>query len=260
MHRTIHGSSARCGVAAARCGGADAFCRFRPWHCAAVPNDRIHTVTASAVSKARAMVARISLSNGASYGTDGNCAALVVGAFERAVRIAGWRAECGGDYIVLVLRFRNAGRIRHSGLAAIALCFMILAVASNALPAANGQKSDSLSNILKAEAFSEKRLAALRASGQPVFVYFTADWCVTCKINEAAVLERADTAKLFADKDVKVLRGDFTRTDPAIARFLNQQQAAGVPLYLYYPKRGAGRKLPQLLTTTTLAEAVRVRT
>lgn len=168
--------------------------------------------------------------------------------------------SAGAIIIVLVLRFRNAGRIRHSGLAAIALCFMILAVASNALPAANIQKNDGLSNILKAEAFSEKRLAALRASGQPVFVYFTADWCVTCKINEAAVLERADTAKLFADKDVKVLRGDFTRTDQAIARFLNQQQAAGVPLYLYYPKRGAGRKLPQLLTTTSLAEAVRART
>ena len=104
--------------------------------------------------------------------------------------------------------------------------------------------------------FDESLLASLRAEGKPVFVYFTADWCVTCKINETAVLETADAAKLFADNNVTILRGDFTRSDPAIARFLYQQQAVGVPLYMFYPKGGEGKKLPQLLTTAILSDAV----
>lgn len=124
------------------------------------------------------------------------------------------------------------------------------------LPAANTAVRSSASALLPSQPFNERLLAKLRAEGRPVFVYFTADWCVTCKINEAAVLETADTAKLFADNNVTVLRGDFTRRDPAIVRFLYQQQAVGVPLYIYYPKGVEGKKLPQLLTAAILTQAV----
>jgi DsbC/DsbD-like thiol-disulfide interchange protein/cytochrome c biogenesis protein CcdA len=110
-------------------------------------------------------------------------------------------------------------------------------------------------NILAATAFSDDRLAALRASDTPVFLYFTADWCVTCKINEAAVLERRETAALFAKRGITVLRGDYTRRSPQITRFLSAQKAAGVPLYLYYPKDGQGVQLPQVLTFNTLDAA-----
>jgi thiol:disulfide interchange protein len=157
---------------------------------------------------------------------------------------------------VLVDRFRNSNRIGNSGLAAFALSLMIFSVAVKALPDTNEQSRSALPNSLRAEAFSETRLASLRAEGKPVFVYFTADWCVTCKVNEAAVLETPATAKLFADNGVTVLRGDFTRRDPEIARFLYRQQAVGVPLYLYYPKGGEAQKLPQLLTAATLADAL----
>jgi thiol:disulfide interchange protein len=102
--------------------------------------------------------------------------------------------------------------------------------------------------VLRAEPFNEARLAQLQQEERPVFVYFTADWCVTCKVNEKAVLERAEVAKAFSDKNITVLVGDWTRGDPAIGRFLESHGRSGVPLYLYYPPGGTVEILPQILT------------
>jgi thiol:disulfide interchange protein len=100
-----------------------------------------------------------------------------------------------------------------------------------------------------AEPFTEARLAALRAEGRPVFAYFTADWCVTCKVNEKAAIETDAVEKAFADGKVAVLVGDWTDGDPALGRFIERHNRAGVPLYLWYPKGAAEPKvLPQLLT------------
>ncbi len=145
---------------------------------------------------------------------------------------------------------------RRAGLTGITIGLTLALSASYLLPADNNAASASVSALLPSQPFDEKLLGSLRAEGKPVFVYFTADWCVTCKINEAAVLETEATANLFADNKVVVLRGDFTRRDPAIARFLYQQHAVGVPLYLYYPKGADGRKLPQLLSARTLAATI----
>ncbi|HEV7233700.1 MAG TPA: thioredoxin family protein, partial [Sphingorhabdus sp.] len=109
-------------------------------------------------------------------------------------------------------------------------------------------------NALGSEVFSEQRLAALRAEGRPIFVYFTADWCVTCKVNEAAAIDREATAKAFKAAGIVTLKGDFTRRDPAISRFLAQHGRSGVPLYLYYPKGGEPQVLPQILTVDMLTE------
>lgn len=107
-------------------------------------------------------------------------------------------------------------------------------------------------DALRAEPFSEKRLAALRAEGRPVFVYFTADWCVTCKVNEKGALDRKDVAEAFARRDVAVLAGDWTRGDAAIGRFLEKHGRSGVPLYLYYAPGKPAEVLPQVLTTSRL--------
>jgi thiol:disulfide interchange protein len=105
-----------------------------------------------------------------------------------------------------------------------------------------------------AEPFSEVRLAALRAEGRPVFAYFTADWCLTCKVNEKAAIETATTADAFGKGKVAVLVGDWTDGDPALGRFIERHNRAGVPLYLWY-KAGAtdARVLPQVLTPGMLA-------
>jgi thiol:disulfide interchange protein/DsbC/DsbD-like thiol-disulfide interchange protein len=134
------------------------------------------------------------------------------------------------------------------------LAAIVLAIGATVLlpakpVAANKEAGD---RVLQTEPFSETRLAGYRAQGHPVFVYFTADWCVTCKVNEAAALQRIDTAKAFKAKGIKVLEGDFTRRDPEISRFLAQHGRSGVPLYLYYPKGGEAQILPQVLTSNML--------
>ena len=101
-------------------------------------------------------------------------------------------------------------------------------------------------------AFSQAVLDEARASGAPVFVWFTADWCVTCKVNEAAAIEREATAAAFEEAGVATIRGDWTRRDETITAFLFERGAAGVPLYLWYPPGGEAEQLPQLLTPEML--------
>jgi thiol:disulfide interchange protein len=103
------------------------------------------------------------------------------------------------------------------------------------------------------EPFSEARLATLTASGRPVFVYFTADWCVTCKVNENAAIERREVVDAFAKNNTAVLVGDWTRGDATITKFLAAHGRSGVPLYLYYaPGTPDPKVLPQVLTVGTL--------
>ncbi len=75
--------------------------------------------------------------------------------------------------------------------------------------------------------FSEAALAQARASGKPVFLYFTADWCLTCKVNEANAIDREDVKKAFDAAGVVTMVGDWTNYDPAIARFLEAQGRLG---------------------------------
>ncbi|MGB5078746.1 MAG: protein-disulfide reductase DsbD domain-containing protein [Sphingorhabdus sp.] len=107
-------------------------------------------------------------------------------------------------------------------------------------------------DMLGSEEFTPDRLAELRSAGEPVFVYFTADWCVTCKVNEAAAINRTETARAFADNGIKSLRADFTRRDAKIARFLASHGRSGVPLYLYYPRGRQALVLPQILSMDSL--------
>lgn len=100
-----------------------------------------------------------------------------------------------------------------------------------------------------AEPFTEARLAALQAQGKPVFAYFTADWCVTCKVNEKAAIETDAVRDAFKQAGVTVLVGDWTDGNPDLARFIERHNRAGVPLYLWYAKGSAQPKvLPQVLT------------
>jgi thiol:disulfide interchange protein len=109
---------------------------------------------------------------------------------------------------------------------------------------------------LAAEPFSEARLAALRGAGRPVFVYFTADWCLTCKVNERAVLDRAEVGEAFRRGEVAVLVGDWTRGEPEIGRFLESHGRSGVPLYLFYRPGEAPEMLPQILSVGRLRALV----
>ena len=105
-----------------------------------------------------------------------------------------------------------------------------------------------------AEPFTEAKLDVLRKANRPVFVYFTADWCLTCKVNEKAAIETDATRRAFADHKVAVLIGDWTNGDPVMGRFIEAHNRAGVPLYLYYaPGVAEPQVLPQVLTPGLLA-------
>jgi thiol:disulfide interchange protein DsbD len=87
---------------------------------------------------------------------------------------------------------------------------------------------------LAEEPWSAARVAELQGEGRGVFVNFTAAWCVTCKVNEAAALSSPRVAQAFADANVAYLKGDWTNRDATIAAELARHGTVGVPLYLYY--------------------------
>ncbi len=102
-------------------------------------------------------------------------------------------------------------------------------------------------------AFTEAKLDDLRKQKRPVFAYFTADWCLSCKVNEAAAIERSSVRDAFARNKVAVLVGDWTDGDPVLGRFIERHNRAGVPLYLYYaPGAKEPQVLPQVLTPSVL--------
>ncbi len=110
--------------------------------------------------------------------------------------------------------------------------------------------------VLTSEPWSAARVTQLRSEGRGVFVNFTAAWCVTCKVNEAAALANPGTAQAFADANVAYLVGDWTNQDPAIAAALAEHGRAGVPLYLYYPPTGEPVVLPQILSQELILETI----
>ena len=109
--------------------------------------------------------------------------------------------------------------------------------------------------VVEPNAFSEAKLAALLAQGRPVFAYFTADWCVACKVNERVAIDTERAQASFKRKNIAVLVGDWTNGDPVLGRFIEAHNRAGVPLYLYFPAGGGEpRVLPQILTPRMLEE------
>lgn len=135
-------------------------------------------------------------------------------------------------------------------LAAVTVTASAATLAPDAGPAASQTASET--------PWSPDAVAAARADGKVVFVNFTADWCVTCKVNERAALANAGTRALFAGTDAVYMVADWTRRDDLIARELERFGRSGVPLYLVYsPGKAAPEILPQLLTPGIVADAVK---
>ncbi|WP_114228601.1 MULTISPECIES: protein-disulfide reductase DsbD family protein [Sphingomonas] len=109
------------------------------------------------------------------------------------------------------------------------------------------------------EPFSEARLAELRREGRPVFVDFTADWCLTCKVNEKMAIDRLETRAAFDRAGVITLRGDWTTGAPALTRFLAKNGRNSIPFYLFVRPGQRPELLPQLLTPTMLIERADAR-
>ena len=145
-----------------------------------------------------------------------------------------------------------------SVIAAIALVVVgVRAVPATSASAAAPSAELSTGPGLTAEPWSPEKVKALQAEGKVVMVDFTADWCVTCKVNEGTALKGQRLVDAFKSSDAVLLRADWTKRDATIAAALSEHGRAGVPLYLVYPK-GSGEPviLPQLLTEGLVIEAI----
>jgi DsbC/DsbD-like thiol-disulfide interchange protein/cytochrome c biogenesis protein CcdA len=173
-------------------------------------------------------------------GTNFAVAAAMLGAILALVLWAIGREQSGGRGTARVAAF--------GGLVLAGLAFV-------AVPRAyDPRSSEADAGLLTAVPFSETALAEARAANKPVFLWFTADWCLTCKVNESVAIEREATRAAFEKAGVVAMRGDWTRRDPEITRFLTAHGAAGVPLYLWYAPGRDGEVLPQVLTPDMLSE------
>ena len=107
-----------------------------------------------------------------------------------------------------------------------------------------------------AQSYSKEALSEALADG-PVFVNFTAAWCITCKVNELNALETTSVRAAFADRGITYLKADWTNEDPAITSALQEYGRTGVPLYLLYGKEGGeAQVLPQILTPSIVVEVL----
>lgn len=168
--------------------------------------------------------------------------------------LAALAAVLAAGFIVWLLGVARGGRARlaTSVLAVLVALGAGWFVVEGAAPSATGQ-----ARAGDTEAWSPERVAALQAQGRPVFVNFTAAWCITCLANERVALSRQEVKDAFAGLNVAYLKADWTNRDAAIARALAERGRAGVPLYLFYPagKGGQAEILPQLLTPDSVVAA-----
>ncbi len=101
-------------------------------------------------------------------------------------------------------------------------------------------------------AYTPQLLEDLRDENNLVFLNFTADWCITCKVNEAVALKTSEVSKVLAEKNITYLEADWTRKDPIISKALEQYGRTGLPLYLLFPSEGDPLILPEILTEDIL--------
>ena len=107
--------------------------------------------------------------------------------------------------------------------------------------------------------WSPAAVDAALAQGRPVFVDFTAAWCLSCKVNETVALGTNTVKQAFAAKNIVLFRADWTHSDPEISKTLRQFNRDGVPLYLLYSpkKKDAPQVLPEVLTPGIVLEALK---
>jgi thiol:disulfide interchange protein len=140
--------------------------------------------------------------------------------------------------------------------AAMASVTAAIALGPLAMGATAPAPSAAAAGAVRWEPWSARRLAEARADGKPVFVNFTAAWCITCLVNERVALRSPAVAEAFARKGVVYLKADWTNRSAEIAAALEAFGRTGVPLYVLYPPHAEPTVLTPLLTEGTILEAV----
>jgi thiol:disulfide interchange protein DsbD len=142
---------------------------------------------------------------------------------------------------------------------------LLLAVGGTALaasllpaPASNAAQAAAAVGFTRSwEPWNQQRVDELRQKGVPVFLDFTAKWCLSCQVNEKVALDNPAVQKKFEQAGIVTLRADWTDGSDAIARALAGFGRASVPLYVFYP-RGGGEAviLPEILTPGIVLGAI----
>ena len=151
-----------------------------------------------------------------------------------------------GSCLVWALTLRGRARLLLGSAIAAASAALLLGLGPHvvrALPSAGSEVSASETW----QPWSSERVDELTKSGRPVFVDFTAAWCVTCQYNKRTTLADAEVLADFAARKVVLLRADWTRRDPAITAALTQLGRSGVPVYVLYAPGKAPVVLNEIL-------------
>lgn len=107
--------------------------------------------------------------------------------------------------------------------------------------------------------YSEATITSLREENRAIFVDLTADWCITCKVNENVAINRDAVSQFAEENNIALVKGDWTKSDPKITEYLESFNRNGVPLYVMYSKDTgkAPQLLPQILTEELVLDAMR---
>lgn len=146
----------------------------------------------------------------------------------------------------------QAGRVS----VVMALLLLLLALTIPALTPATQQGTPEQAGSQQWQPWSAATLKQLRAQGKPVLVNMTADWCITCLVNERVALSSDSTKAALALYDVTYVKGDWTLRDAAITEYLRLYQRDGVPLYVLYWPGQPPQVLPQILTPDTVPQTL----
>jgi thiol:disulfide interchange protein/DsbC/DsbD-like thiol-disulfide interchange protein len=151
---------------------------------------------------------------------------------------------------------RGSRGFRWVGVAAVVLSALVMITATQPPSKLSARAGVSRGHDEGWAEWSAPTLAAALSRGKPVFVDFTAAWCVTCQANKRVVLYSKRVATAFAARGVTLLRADWTNRNDAIARELARFGRSGVPLYVLYDSSGRPRVLPEILTESTVLDAL----
>ena len=181
-----------------------------------------------------------------------NAIAIALGGM-LAIAFAAWLYETSHAVRPLA---RHGSRVLAAAALGLALAGGYAGIASNVADAAQTRTAKVAGKAW--EPYTKARFDALRAEEKPVFVNFTAAWCITCLANERVALSDESVIAAFRQTGITYLKGDWTNQDPQISAHLADFGRSGVPLYLFYPggNKTEARVLPQLLTPTTVIDAL----